>query len=91
MAQVIRRQDTQGKPHWLQRVQSQAEQIKSKEEQASDKRMQHFEQIDQRRLEAAAKEEELRQIRDKKIFLAVGVTLVVAFLLLITLLFVQGL
>lgn len=90
VAQVIRRHDTQGKPHWLERVQSQADLIKRTEEQASKERMQRFEQIDQRRNAAVVKEEKLRQIRDKKVLIVIAATLLVAFTLLIAFVFILG-
>lgn len=90
VAQVLRRHDSQGKPHWLERVQSQADQIKSKESQASKERMQQFEQIEQRRRDTVVREEALRQIRDKKVLFVVVASMLAAFIILIALAILQG-
>jgi len=85
IAQVIRRQDTSGSPRWLNRVQSQAEKIKSAGEQASQLRLQELQEIDRKREEAVAEQIERRSKSDRVIYtiaLIFGIMIIIAVVLI---------
>jgi len=86
VAQVISRQGQSGTPRWWSRVQSQAGEIKSQEEAASQKRYAALEEIDRRRMEANRKDLEKQRERDKGILIVVVVIFVVVALILLALL-----
>ena len=90
VAQVISRQDRSGTPQWLSRVQSQAGEIKSQEEAASQIRYEALEEIDRRRIEANRKDLEKQRERDKGILIGVVIIFVVVALILLALFLIQG-
>jgi hypothetical protein len=85
IAQVISRQDQDGGPRWLRRVQSQAGEIKSAEERASQLRLQKLQEIDQKREEAIADQKEKQAKEDKLLYiivLAIGLFIVLSIILI---------
>lgn len=85
IAQVISRQDIAGGPQWLRRVQSQAGEIKSAEERASQLRLQKLQEIDQKREETIADQKEKQAKEDKLLYiivLAIGLFIVLSILLI---------
>jgi hypothetical protein len=87
VAQVIRRQDSTGAPQWLQRAQSQAGDLKEREERASSIRIQKFMDIDRMREEALRKEDERQTKQAQRIFgIAIICVVVMILIALMTLL-----
>jgi hypothetical protein len=85
IAQVISRQDTMGGPQWLRRVQSQAGEIKSTEEQASQVRLQKLQEIDRKREEAIAEQKDQQSKEDRLLFtlvVVIGLVVIVSIILI---------
>jgi hypothetical protein len=90
-AQVILRQSSLDEPYVLQKTRAQASAIKQREQKASESRMQVFEEIDRRRMEAEAMAIAEQRARDTRIFKALlilfglflfGLLIVSAFLIM---------
>jgi hypothetical protein len=90
ITQVISRQDKSGGPRWLERVQSQAEEIKKSEEIASRDRLQKLQEIDRKREEAIA-EEKVRRSKDDRFFLIlIGSAVLIVIIIVAILAFAFG-
>lgn len=81
-AQVILRQTDIGEPYWLRKTRSRAEKIKQSEQQASETRMEVFQEIDRRRLESEAQAIAEQKSRDTRL-LTIALVLLGTFLLII--------
>ena len=90
IAQVISRQDTAGGPIWLQRVQSQANELKQTEERASQDRLQKLQMIDRKREEAVAREKAQRSKDDRLFSIILGAGVILLILILAVLAYVLG-
>lgn len=85
IAQVISRQDTMGGPQWLKRVQSQAGEIKSSEEQASQLRLQKLQEIDRKREETFAEQKNKQSKEDRLLYalvVAIGIVIIISIILI---------
>jgi hypothetical protein len=83
VSQVIRRGHSGTTPRWLELSQSQVRKIKADEEEASEKRMMQFKEIDRRRNEAYTAHHEARTQRDKNILIGAIIAIAVVLVIII--------
>jgi ssDNA-binding Zn-finger/Zn-ribbon topoisomerase 1 len=82
IAQVIRRQDKDGGPQWMKRVQSQLGEMRSAEERASQLRLQTFHELDQQREDAIA-EQKTRQAKSERTLFTLTATILLVMIVII--------
>ncbi len=72
VSRVLDRQGSPNPPRWLRRARTDAAQIKERAARASEARMEHFLEIDRRRLQALAEQRAQQEERDRKLLLVTG-------------------
>jgi hypothetical protein len=79
-----------GGPQWLRRVQSQAAEIKSSEEHASQLRLQKLQDIDRKREEEMALQKDQQSKEERLLYIIVGVFGIVILISIILIWFLFG-
>ncbi len=82
VSRVIGRQGRPNPPRWLKQARSQAAEIKAREAQASDARMERFREMERQRLVALAEASARQARKDRRLLLVTGGVLAVLILTL---------